>query len=174
MEPALIGLIGVLVGALLAEHFRRQNRVEAYSQKIFERRLEIYEELMRLVQHAYTVASEVIEHSELTYEDRLGAVSEAIHSIAQYTDENALFVDTYVAAHTTAMIMGVEDIPDISDEVEREAAIAVFRADYKAAKNMILEESGVQQINEHFKLVSRANPKSPIIQRIKEFQRDAA
>lgn len=174
MESALIGLIGVLVGALLAEHFRRRNRVEAYSQKIFDHRLEIYEELMRLVQHAYTVACEVIEHSELAHKDRLSAVSEAIYSIAQYTDRNALFVDTYIAAHTTTMIMGVEDISDISDETEREAAIAVFRANYKTAKEMICKESGVHQINEHFKLVSHSNPKSPIIQRIKEIQRDTA
>jgi hypothetical protein len=174
MESALIGLLGVFVGALLAEYFRRRNRVEAYSQKIFERRLEVYEGLMKVVQSAYTIASEIIEQPDLTSEERLSMVSEAIHSIAAYTDENALFINTYVSAHTVAMAMGVEDIPTISDQVEREAAISHFRAQYKAAKQMILEDSGIHQINKHFKLVSRSDPKSLIIKRVKELERDAA
>ncbi len=156
------------------EYFRRQNRVEAYSQKIFERRLEVYEGLMKLVQSAYTIASEVIAQPNFTSQERLDLVSQAILSIAEYTDKNALFIDTYVSAHTVAMAIGVEDIPDITDEVERQAAIVHFRSQYKAAKQMILEESGIHQINMHFKLVSRSAPKSPIIKRIKKLERDAA
>lgn len=174
MESALIGLLGVFVGVLLAEYFRRRNRVEAYSQKIFERRLEVYEGLMKVVQAAYTVACEVIDQPDFTAEERLSLISEAIHSIAEYTDENALFINAYIAAHTTSMAMGVEDIPGMSDDVEREAAISHFRAQYKAAKQMILEESGINQINSHFKLVSRSDPKSPVIERLKELERDAA
>lgn len=173
MEAALIGLVGVLIGALIGEYFRRRNLVDAYAQKIFERRLEVYEGLMKLVQHAYTVASEVLETPKLTAKQRLDAISGAIHPIAQYTDENALFIDSYVAAHATAMVMGVEDIPSIADEHERKKAIAEFRSMYKAAKKMILEESGIAQINRHLKLVSRSNPDSPIISRIKELERNA-
>lgn len=174
MEPALIGLIGVLIGALLAEHFRRRNLIDAYSQKIFERRLEIYEGLMALVQNAYTVASGVIENVNLTPEERHEAISEAILAIAGYTDENALYIDTHVAANSIAMAMGVEDIQDIEGDTEREAEIAVFRMNYKAAKQMILEESGIHQINQHLKLISKSKPNSPVIQRIKELEKNAA
>lgn len=171
MQSALIALAGVLLGALLGEYFRRRNRIEIYSQKIFERRLEVYEGLMALVQDAYTTASHVIENNQLSQDERQALISSAIHSIADYTDANTLFVDSYVSAHATAMVMGVEDIPDISDKVERASEIARFRSDYVLAKKMILEESGIQQINEHFKLVSQSKPNSPVIRRIKELER---
>ena len=38
MEQALMGLIGVKVCSFLTEHFRRQNRIEAYSSKVFDER----------------------------------------------------------------------------------------------------------------------------------------
>jgi hypothetical protein len=174
MEAALIGLAGVLIGALLAEHFRRNNRIEAYSQKIFERRLEIYEELMKRVQAAYSVGCDVLEADELSKEDRLALVSEAILSIAGYVDENALYVDRYVAADCTAVLMGVEDIADITEPDERQTAIQRFRSHYVAAKQNILEESGIQQINDHFKLVSRPRVDSPLISRLKELEKERA
>lgn len=174
MEAALVGLVGVLVGALLAEHFRRSNRIEVYSQKIFERRLEIYEGLMKRVQQAYTIANATLEDPDLSKEERHAALSVAILAVAEYTDENAIFIDPYIAADATAMAMSVEDIPEMTDETERAAAISVFRSQYKATKMNILEESGVREINEHFKLVSRSKPDSPIIARIKELERDGA
>jgi hypothetical protein len=174
METALVGLLGLLVGALLAEYFRRNNRIEAYSQKIFERRLEIYEELMKRVQEAYSVGCEILGGPKLTKAQRHAAISTAIHNIAGYVDENALYVDKYIAADCTAMLMGVEEIPDIADGTEREEAIHHFRKHYGAAKQNILEESGIRQINEHFKLVSRPRVDSPLISRIKELEKKRA
>jgi hypothetical protein len=173
MEAALIGLVGVLVGALLAEHFRRSNRIEAYAQKIFERRLEVYEGLMKLVQEAYATADATLDEG-MSKEERHSLLSGAILAIAQYTDENALFIDHYIAADATAMAMSADGIPEITDEVERATAISNFRSHYKATKQNILEESGVRQINEHFKLVSRSRPSSPVITRMKELEKYGA
>jgi hypothetical protein len=171
MQSALIGLIGVLIGVLLAEYFRRRNRVEIYSQKVFERRLDIHETLMKLVQGAYAAVSATLEFPGSAKEERHAIVSGAILSIAEFSDENALYIDSYLAADLTAMAIGVEDIPDIEDDIERDAEISAFRNRYKLAKRMILEESGIHQINQHFRLVSRSKPTSPIIQRIKELER---
>ena len=170
MEAALIALVGVLVGALLAEHFRRGNRIEAYSQKVFERRLEIYEELMKRVQGAYAVACDVIDDNSLNMEDRHAEISEAIHSIAGYVDENALYVDSYIAADCTAVFIGVEEFPDIEDLNERARAVQNFRSQYVAAKRNILEDSGIRQINDHFKLVSKAKVDSSLIKHLKELE----
>jgi hypothetical protein len=174
MKGALIGLAGLLIGALLSEYFRRSNRIEVYSQKIFERRLEIYEQLMKLVQEAYIVGCDVLEDPEASDEDRHAAVSEAVMTIAEYVDENALFVDEYIAADVTALLMGVEEIPKIQDESEREAAVSNFRSHYKAAKQNILEESGIRQINQHLKIVSGSRLDSPIIRRLKELEKKRA
>ncbi|UXH79994.1 hypothetical protein [Roseateles amylovorans] len=174
MDTALIGLVGVLIGALLAEHFRRRNLIDAYSQKIFERRLEIYEGLMALVQSGHAVASDVMSSESLTKEERHAAISEAILAIAEYTDENALYIDSEVAANSVAMLMGAEGIQDIEDETERAAEIAVLHRSYKTAKHIILEESGIRQINKHLKIVSKSKPDSPVIRRIRELERDAS
>jgi hypothetical protein len=98
MEAALVGLAGVLLGAFLGEYFRRRNRIEIYSQKVFERRLEVYEELMKLVQAAYKAADEVMTNSELTEGERHSLMSATILPIAEYADHNALYIDSYVGA----------------------------------------------------------------------------
>ena len=59
----------------------------------------------------------------------------------------------------------------IRDPAEREEAIRRFMSHYGAAKQNILEESGVRQINEHFKLVSKPKVDSPLISRIKELEK---
>lgn len=170
MESALIGLAGVLIGALLGEYFRRNNRIEAYSQKVFERRLEIYEGLMDLVQEAYSAGNVALEEG-LSAEDRTALVFSAGLKIAEYTDKHALYLDSYVAADAASFMLGVDDIAGMEDEVEREAEVSVFRRRYKALKQLIVEESGVQQVNKHFRLISRAKPDSPIIRRLKELER---
>ena len=155
----------------MAEHFRRRNRVEAYSLKVFERRLEVFEGLFRLVQEAYQVACEVLDNTELSHEERTALVFPAGLRIAEYTDENALYLDHYVAADAAAFMLGVDDILAIEDLTEREAEISVFRQRYKSLKQLIIEESGVYQVNQHFRLVSRSRPDSPIIRRIKELEK---
>jgi hypothetical protein len=172
MEAALIGLVGVLIGAFLGEYFRRRNRIEVYSQKIFERRLEVYEKFIQLLQHAYTIANRVMDDEALTADERHELISHAILPIAKYCDENVLYIDGYVGAHVAAIFMGAEDVQSISDDTERESAKSDFRSNYKSAKEMILKESGVQEINKHFRLVSRSEPDSPIIRRIKELERE--
>jgi hypothetical protein len=174
MESALIGLAGLLIGALLSEYFRRSNRIEVYSQKIFERRLEIYEQLMKLVQEAYQVGGDVLGDTELTEDERHEIVSAAIIKIAVYVDENALFVNEYIAADVTALLIGVEEIPKIRSKKDREAAVSRFREHYKAVKQNILEESGIRQINDHLKIVSRSKLDSPIIRRLKELEKERA
>jgi len=171
MDSALIGLVGVLIGLLVGEYFRRKNRVEIYSHKIFERRLEIYEELMRLIQEAYSVATEVMNSHEFAAEERHQLVAAVIEPIAHYVDNNTLYIDEYLGAHVIAMFMGVEEIQSIQNKVTRDAQIKEFITLYRAAKEMIVEESGVKEINNHFRLVSGSNPKSPIINYIKELQR---
>jgi hypothetical protein len=46
MDTALVGLVGLLVGMLITEHFRKRSRIEQFSGRIFEKRLTVYEKLM--------------------------------------------------------------------------------------------------------------------------------
>jgi len=63
MESAIVGCLGLLLGVVLGEFFRRRRRIEVYAQKVFEKRLEIHEELHALMRAAYVVAVEVMERT---------------------------------------------------------------------------------------------------------------
>jgi hypothetical protein len=171
LETALIGLVGVLIGVLLSQVFHRQNRVETYSHKVFERRLEVYESLMALLQSGYEIANEVMENEELSNEERNAFISEAIMPIASFTDEHGLYIDKYVAAHMTSAFMGAEDVLEEVDKKKREALANAIRLSYKTAKEIVLTESGAEEINKHFRSISRSKPTSPVIERIKELEK---
>ncbi len=170
MEGPLIGLVGILVGVLLGEYFRRRNRIETYAQKVFDRRLEVYEELIKRVQSAYTIANEIMTNTEFDDEQRQALMSASILAIAGYVDENPLYINTYVGADVTAIFMGAEDIQSIPIKADREAAIADIRDRYKSTRQLLFKESGIHEINKHFKLISRSEPDSPIISRVKELE----
>ncbi|MGL6495475.1 hypothetical protein ACSZNT_11130 [Aeromonas veronii] len=167
MEAALIGLVGVLVGALLSQVFHRQNRVETYSHKVFERRLEVYESLMTLLQSGYEIANEVMENELLSTEERHALISQAIMPIASFVDKHGLYIDNYVAAHMTSTFMGAEDVLAETDETERKKLKSIIRLSYKTAKEIVLTESGAEEINKHFRCISRSKPTSPVIERVK-------
>ncbi len=159
------------MGVLLTQYFHRQNRVETYSHKIFERRLEVYESLMALLQSGSDIASEVMENEQLSSEKRHTLISEVIMSIASFVDEHSLYIDKYVAGHMVATFMGAEDVLAVADENERAARVSTIHSSYSAAKEIVLAESGAERINKHFRDISRSNPSSKVIEKIKYFEK---
>lgn len=172
MENALLGLLGVLVGALLAEVFRRLGRIDAYSEQLFLRRFDIHEELYRLMDEASEVAQEVMHDSDLTSEERKSRVSEQVLRIARFTDAHALLLNRYIGAHCVASLMGSEDVQAIEDEVERAATASGFTAAIRQAKKMILRDSGAHAINRTLGHVARSKPSSPVIEYMKEREQE--
>ena len=63
MDGALIGLVGLLIGGLLNEHYRRKSRIEKYSSQVFEKRINIYEGLMSEIKLASSIINELIENN---------------------------------------------------------------------------------------------------------------
>ena len=90
--PAL-GMLGVVVGSLLNELLRRGRRAEAYSSIIFEKRLRTYEDLMGLIHRGGDFAQEAIDNASLSYEERHELISKAIGPIAEFADQNSLYID---------------------------------------------------------------------------------
>ncbi|WP_350544112.1 hypothetical protein [Pseudoalteromonas sp. 5-MNA-CIBAN-0065] len=70
MEKVVVGLLGVLLGVLINEYFRRNARIEKYSDKIFEKRLEIYENFAREISIANSVITELINAEDLPVEEK--------------------------------------------------------------------------------------------------------
>lgn len=143
---SLIGLLGVMLGVLLNEGIRRSRRIETFSPKLFEKRLEKYEKLMALVQAGYEIASDVMTNPAHSNEERHSLISEAILAIAHLTDQEELYLDTDLSAHCVAAFMGAEDVLSITDLVERERAQQRVVEMYSEAKRMIREDSGIFEI----------------------------
>ncbi len=104
MEEALIGLVGVLLGIGLGEYFRRKSRLENYSTTVFGKRLGLYEQLFEKVSHYCAVATEVLENSRLTKEERHQLVSDAILEVAQFCDAHELYFEEEITVHCVSLL----------------------------------------------------------------------
>ena len=67
--------------------------------------------------------------------------------------------------------MGVEEIQDIEDKSEKEVAIKHYREDYKQTKDAIIQESGVKEVNKHFKTIPKSNPDTLVIRFMKKLEK---
>ena len=172
MENALIALVGVLIGILCAEHFRRKNRIEFYSQKVFDKRLAIHEELFGLMQDSYSVISNLMEHEGLSEDERKDIASSVIIPICEYTDKNQFYLDKYLTVQVSSAFMGAEDVMGYSDPVVREAEKSKIMQAYAESKDMIISESGAAEVFKHFKNISKSNPDSSVIRYMKSLEKD--
>jgi|GEM_PF-937959 len=154
MNEALVGLIGVLIGILLAEYFRRQGRIEIFSKEIFQKRLSIYEELYKITEEIYNEANDIIENPDYPKEKRKELWSKNIFKLANFLDENSLYVNEYIAVHCMCTIIGVEDIYEENNRTKKKH-IKGFNRDYGKIKVMIREEAGLRAIERLFRSISR-------------------
>jgi hypothetical protein len=163
------GIIGIILGVLLNEFLRRKNRREVYAIKIFEKRLAAYEGLAELIDEGSEIASDVVENTNLTGEQRNELISVAIGAIAKFVDRHRLYIDEELAVHCAALFMGVEDIQEADGE-EREKRLKHYYYMRKEALRMIAEDSGVAELNKLFKAINRPRLDGPIIKRIRELR----
>ncbi|MCK4339111.1 MAG: hypothetical protein KAW92_00265 [Candidatus Cloacimonetes bacterium] len=110
METAFIGLLGVFIGLLITEYFRRRNRIETYSSRIFDKRIQIYEELYSKVIACSEIISDLIENQKYSKEERHDIVSSAVHDLAKYGDENSFYLNEHIIIQYMTLMIGVEDI----------------------------------------------------------------
>lgn len=172
MTEALIGLAGILIGLLINEHFRKANRIENYSSRIFDKRLEIYEELMRLVDEKSSLVTEVVENPELTKEEAHSICQPAGLEVMEYCDANQLYLNEEITVHIGATFVGIADIIDSDDDEYKQTEIQRFRQSVGSAKQMIKSESGIEELNQLFKKITKAKHTSPIIEYLRELKKN--
>jgi hypothetical protein len=83
-------LVGILLGILVTEYFNRRKRVEVYAQKVFEKRLDVYDTLIKLLRIADTAASSTFDATTLSEDKRHAIISSAVIAVADYCDEHEL------------------------------------------------------------------------------------
>ena len=170
MNEALIGLIGLLLGALLVENFRRQGRIEIYSKETFQKRLNIYEELYEIITEIYSDANDIIENPNYSKEKRKELWSERIFKLANFLDKNTLYINEYIEVHCMCSIVGVEDIYYENTRAKNKR-VKDFREDYAKTKLMIKEETGLRAIEKLFSTISKPKYTSEHISSYKDMEK---
>ncbi len=165
---AIISIVGVMLGTMLGaglnELFRQRQRIEAYAVRVFDKRLEKYEELMALLQAAYLVASDVMQKNGRTSKQRIDA---AVFPIVQFLDDNELYIDEELGIHCIATFMGAEDVQDTENPQERKKRQQEIYDKYKDAKRMIREDSGIAKIDKMFKGITKPRLSGSVIEYVR-------
>ena len=170
MNEALVGLIGVLIGMLLAEYFRRQGRIEIFSKGIFQKRLNIYEKLYKITEEIYNEANDIIENPNYSKEKRKELWSENIFKLAGFLDENSLYINENITVHCMCSIIGLEDIYYENDRSKKKH-IKNFQRDHAKTKTMIKEETGLKALERLFTTISRPKYTSEYISFYKDVEK---
>lgn len=170
MNEALIGLIGLLLGALLAEHFRREGRIEIHSKEIFNKRLGIYEELYKIMNEIYNEANDIVENANYSKEKRKELWSKNIFKLAGFLDDNSLYINEYISVHCMCSIIGVEDIYYENDRAKRKH-VKDFTKDYAKVKVMIKEETGLRAMEKLFSTITKPKYMSQHISSYKDMEK---
>jgi hypothetical protein len=169
MTQALIGVFGVLVGILVNEAIRRHRRIEDYSTRVFEKRLQVYEELYSKLHECYETGNEVMggDHSA---EERHEIMSALVFPLLEFMDRNSLYLNDEIALHCGGMWMSVDEIPSIQGGAERASAVEAFQKDFGDAKAMIKEESGLKEIDKLFRSITKPKYSSRLIDYYRKLQ----
>ena len=168
---AIFSLIGIVIGVIFNELLRRKNRIENFSSTIFEKRLNIYEQLFKKVQEDYSIISDIISNPSYSKEECNTIISSIIYDLACFGDENNFYIDKDLSAHCTALWMGVEDICPIIDENERKKVLCEYNEKYKNTIRMIEEDAGIYQLKNLFKSINKPKFESPIIDLLNELRK---
>lgn len=174
--PAVMGLLGVLLGTLLGwigklvdERIRQANRREAFAPLVFQKRLSAYEQLAELIVSGSAEVSQVISNGELSQDQRHDIVSHVVLQIAEFVENNPLYIDEELGAHCTALFMGVEHLYATEGE-EKANALSRYQTMRLEAFRMINEESGVAEVNKLFKSINKPKLSGPLIERLRELR----
>jgi hypothetical protein len=169
MNQALIGILGVLLGILVNEAIRRHRRIEDYSTRIFEKRLQVYEELYSRLDECYEAANDVLSGNH-SADQRHQIVSSLVFPLLEFMDKNSLYLNDEIAVHCGGMWMGVDEIPSTQDGAERASQMEAFQKDFADAKEMIKEESGLKQIDKLFRSITKPRYSSRLIEYYRKLQ----
>jgi hypothetical protein len=90
MEEALIGLVGVIVGLVLSEYFRRRARLESYSSVLFAKRLGAYEILDKKINALHDLAASLAKDAARPLVERQSSWDAAKEEFTNFCLENRL------------------------------------------------------------------------------------
>lgn len=151
MLTALVGIFGTILGIFINEYFHRKHRIENYSQHFFDKRLKVYEGLIRNIDNASKEINSLIDEKILSQEDKVQIAYETGLTILKYADKFQLYLNEEIIVHIGATFVNPKEIFEMEDGIEKDELIEYFNDSVKKAKEMIKNESGIGLIEKLFK-----------------------
>lgn len=169
---SIIGLVGLLLGLLSAEYFRRRSRIEEYSKEVFLKRLEIYEVLYEKLNIASILAGKFEEANIDTVESLVIQTHALVLETARFTDEKGLFIndELIIQCMLTLMLLPSEGTVDELETFKREQS-KEFWGNCRVSKLMIKGETGMSELDKLFRGITRAKHESEYIRYFREIKR---
>ncbi len=171
MLIALAGVAGIIIGIFINEAIRRINRVEEYSLKVFDRRLQTYEKLSITIDQTSSDISDIINDDSLKPADKYNMCFKLGLDVVIEMQRNQLYINNYISIHIGGAFVNTGDIVQEEDDEKRELMLDDFKYRIKKAQEMIANESGVSKVNKHFQTITKATHKSPIIDYYNELKK---
>jgi hypothetical protein len=134
---ALIGFAGLIIGIFLNEYFRRRSRIEIITKEIFVKRLNVFEELYRIILDAENTFYTLERENDQTTNKQLW--EEKVIKVANYLDEHFLYIDENISVQCMLTLIGAEEllIENNNDDLEK------VSKDFKETKKLIKSVAGV-------------------------------
>lgn len=166
---SFVGILGMLVGILVNEYFKRKDREALFSEAIFQKKLKIYEELFAKMHNASKIGATITDEESLSKEKRHQIWSEVVLDVAGYTDKYELYINEEIAAHCMLTLIGIEDIYYL-EKNKKKKEISKFHEGLKEVSNLIKEETGIKRLEKFLKKINEPKIRSSYIEAFKEIK----
>lgn len=162
--------VSALAGVTVAEIMNRKRSDRFfYTEQIMKRRLDIYEsvynQLRNMQRSANFVFEDLYTRNEISKKDLTGLLKDFISiqlKIAEYTDNNRLYVDRVVSDQVTFSGLTMAEVASLIElrgkrfkskvkEVENQ-----YLQEFHKSSNLVMEYSGISKINKEINKINKA------------------
>jgi len=150
----IIGPVGVIIGIIINEKFRQKEKKLIFSEKYLSRKVEINEQLYHFLREAQNDWADIIKNKNPTNKNDINDLySYIVLKIANFIDENNLYVNNIISSHIMFILAEFMDYPEMSEK-DKKAYIAETNLSWHKIFNAIREDLGFDRIDKELKDLS--------------------
>ena len=154
----------MLFGIFINEHFRRKDRETLFSERIFDKKLEVYERLhlkMRIIFEIVKTYS--INPSQ---ENKLDLLKENILDMIDYLDDKSLFIDEEIAKSCLSVINSLA-----IEEFKGEEEFKKISLLEKGITLLIKKEIGLERLDNFYNKINKKKTASKYTKIVQELRK---
>jgi hypothetical protein len=165
MSQALLAIGCLLLGIGVNEYIRRMNRIEAHAGIVFQRRLDLYERLWKMVANLNNEVGLYVDEPTVTWErvrEDFGAKHSEIFTVL---DEHALYATSRLTVQLLVYSATVKGMFEETDLEKRQSWGRGLQEEYGKLANIMREEAGIERIGELFQILTKSTKAADIFER---------